>query len=252
MAMTANPTHLIVVCCHGIWLGGPTRGFSESEWLLAPFQAGEVPTFIEHIKAGLILLAADPNSVLMFSGAPTRKETKLSEAGSYAALARQNNYFNIGPAPRQGRIQLEERALDSYHNILFSLLKFHALFSAWPSRLTIVSHAFKRPRLEAHCAAIGFPAERIAHVGVDPPGMVEGAAEKSGALGGVGAAMGQWAEDPHGVGEVLAGKRMMRNPWGVNQDLFMNGEEMRKSGLVTMLVDGVREALDPDAPRPWA
>ena len=62
------PTHLIVVCCHGIWIGGPARGTAESEWLIAPFQAGETPTFIEHIKAGLVLLAADPDAALMFSG----------------------------------------------------------------------------------------------------------------------------------------------------------------------------------------
>lgn len=62
------PTHLVVVCCHGIWTGGRTRGAAESEWLIAPFQAGETSTFMEHIKAGLVLLAGDPNALLMFSG----------------------------------------------------------------------------------------------------------------------------------------------------------------------------------------
>lgn len=62
------PTHIVIVCCHGIWLGGPERGFDESEWLIAGFQVGETPTFIEHIKAGLQVLREDPGSVLMFSG----------------------------------------------------------------------------------------------------------------------------------------------------------------------------------------
>jgi hypothetical protein len=63
------PAHLIVVCCHGIWLGGESRGYDESAWLIADFQRGETPTFIEHVRAGVELLARDPvNSVLAFSG----------------------------------------------------------------------------------------------------------------------------------------------------------------------------------------
>lgn len=61
-------SHLIVVCCHGIWAGGPAGGFDESEWLIAEFQVGETSTFVEHIKAGLLALADDDEALLMFSG----------------------------------------------------------------------------------------------------------------------------------------------------------------------------------------
>jgi hypothetical protein len=60
--------HLILVCCHAIWLGGPSKGRHEAEWLIAPFQNGETPTFIEHVKKGLGMLFTVPNSLLVFSG----------------------------------------------------------------------------------------------------------------------------------------------------------------------------------------
>lgn len=43
-----------------------------------------------------------------------------------------------------GAVLLKERALDSYHNVLFSLTLFRARAGAWPARVTLVGHAFKR------------------------------------------------------------------------------------------------------------
>lgn len=61
-------TRLIIVCCHAIWLGGPTSGQDESEWAIEPFQRGETPTFMRHVKAGLKALEEQPDSLLVFSG----------------------------------------------------------------------------------------------------------------------------------------------------------------------------------------
>ncbi|CAI4215345.1 unnamed protein product [Parascedosporium putredinis] len=111
-----------------------------------PGFGGEIPTFVEHVKAGLRCIAEDPQAVLMFSGGPTRKETQLSEAQSYADIAARNGYFSIIPASEAHRVLVEERALDSYYNVLFSLVQFWRLHSRrWPARLTVVSHAFKSP-----------------------------------------------------------------------------------------------------------
>lgn len=184
---------------------------------------------------------------------PTRKETQLSEAQSYADIAARNGYFGIIPVSEAHRVLVEERALDSYYNVLFSLVQFWRLHSRrWPALLTVVSHAFKKSRIyDGHCAAIGFPLDRTEYVGIDPPGMAEGSAADAGALKGVEIALEMWTKDPHGVQDSLAGKRAARNPWGINQDLFMDDEERKQSGLVTMPFKDGYEVLDPTTPCPW-
>ncbi|KAK8138961.1 hypothetical protein PG984_002341 [Apiospora sp. TS-2023a] len=253
------PTHIVILCCHGIWLGGPERGFDESEWLIAGFQAGETPTFIEHIKAGLRVLREDRGSVLIFSGGPTRKETQLSEAQSYLDIAAANDYFGIVDAKAAAdRIVCEPRALDSYYNVLFSLLLFRQTYDSggntsatWPEKMTIVSHAFKRERLvDCHCGALGYPLDRVNFVGIDPPGMADGTNEA--AMKGVSQAIAEWKENPHGVGGTLAEKRRKRNPWGVSQALFDSDQSRTQSGVKTTVAEDGEEVLDPSATQPWS
>ena len=62
------PSHLLVDCGHAIWLGGPKNGRDEGEWLIEGYKAGETPTFMAHIKAGVELLSQDADAVLVFSG----------------------------------------------------------------------------------------------------------------------------------------------------------------------------------------
>lgn len=63
-----SPNHLIIVCGHAIWAGGPTNGQDESEWIIEDWKKGESPTYTAHIKAGLKALSEDHRAILVFSG----------------------------------------------------------------------------------------------------------------------------------------------------------------------------------------
>lgn len=126
MTSFAHCNHLVIVCCHAIYLGGPTHGASEDEWsvlsflffcgrsfgwsygqklifafslhrLIEPFQDGETPTFIQHVKSGVAKLAEDPLAILVFSGyvmqcVPCLCDSRLTE---FAAEAQQRNRKRI-------------------------------------------------------------------------------------------------------------------------------------------------------------
>lgn len=73
------------------------------------------------------------------------------------------------------RTTTELGALDSYQNLLFSLLRFRELTGRYPRRITVVSYDFKRQRFEQlHRRAIRFPARHFAFVGIDPPALAAG------------------------------------------------------------------------------
>ncbi|KAL2048836.1 hypothetical protein ABVK25_010894 [Lepraria finkii] len=114
---------------------------------IEPFQKGEIPTFIEHIKAGLTVLEEQPDSMLIFSGGATKRDrTSLSEGVSYLNLS-----HTLLPSPSPSvsvhhRIAAETHAVDSHQNLLFSILHFHHQLSHYPNHITLISHAFKRAR----------------------------------------------------------------------------------------------------------
>ncbi|KAK2596711.1 hypothetical protein QQS21_006226 [Conoideocrella luteorostrata] len=196
------------------------------------------------------------NKLIPGARAPTRSETKLSEARSYANLAFQNQYFNLLPFPPSPAadtdmdIILEERALDSFHNILFSMTLFWDRFRTWPVHVTVVSHGFKKPRIMGHCRVIGLSEDMVTFVGIDPPGGMGDEGEAEGAMNGVKEALRDWQEDPMGRGEKLAGKRRRRNVWGVWQGVFEGGAGDDKGGLEIEL-DREGERLVPEGRRPW-
>ncbi|KAH6674182.1 hypothetical protein B0J14DRAFT_653493 [Halenospora varia] len=234
-------THLIVVCCHSIYTGGPTKGHSPNEWLLTPFQYSppEHTTFISHIRRGLHILSyfhfqhPTCNTLLYFSGSFTNPTIKKSEAQSYLDICHDNDFFGIDfDQTLKKHIRLDEKALDSLGNLVHSVVGFWRETGRWPEKLTVVSHEFKRDRfLKLHLPALRWPRHRTEFVGIDPEYMTkdhrdfhhemakrvrEGEKERG---------FKEWEVDRLGKGERLRGKRVGRNHWDVPQVLHEKEEE---------------------------
>ncbi len=138
------------------------------------------------------------------------------------------NPYSIIPS---SHLTSEPNATDSYQNLLFSILHFHTLTNHYPTHITIISHAFKRPRfLDLHIPAIRWPSERVTYVGIDPPENVT--SRESLERGERERGYGVWKRDLYGVGEVLGGKRRQRG-W----------REGEPEGLGEGVEEGVRGLL---------
>ncbi|KAL2414929.1 hypothetical protein ABEF95_003145 [Exophiala dermatitidis] len=262
------PTHLIVVCCHAIYLGGrenqsrPTSVESnqqvlkdkdeesernnnskshqydsdnEANWLIEPFQKGETGTYIQHIEAGVRKLAEDDDAVLVFSGGATKTgKTAKSEGQGYLDVAIERNLFDLETSPPtlRPRMFVDQFATDSYQNVLFSIIQFHlfirerygaglSLSSScsttnatdlpecrYPTKLTIISHRFKRSRfLDLHVPAMRWAGQTF-FIGIDPPFDAEKMAEIE--AGDRLRGYGVWEKDLYGAGELLSAKRKTR------------------------------------------
>ncbi|MCJ1326470.1 hypothetical protein MMC10_003134 [Thelotrema lepadinum] len=206
----ANSAKLIIVCCHAIWLGGPTSGEDEQEWAIEPFQRGETPTFVAHIEAGIReLTVSNGSGILVFSG------LNLAEALG----------FFSHPAPNPSSILIEDSATDSFQNILLSLIRFIQAYGHPPSHITIISHAFKRQRnLDLHCRTLRWPLSRVSYVGIDPP--LEDEGRRLETERGEARAREEWAADWWGWGLTLGAKRLRRG-WNWEREALSDVEEWK-------------------------
>ncbi|KAK4946632.1 hypothetical protein LTR10_014484 [Elasticomyces elasticus] len=256
------PTHLIIVCCHAIYLGPDSS--DESNWLIEPFQKGETDTYIGHIEAGVRELSKDENALLVFSGGATKQDrTDKSEGEGYLNVAIERNLFGLETSPPSlhQRMFVDRFATDSYQNVLCSLVQFPLYVAEYrrrklqteddadpvtaakagggidvvfPSKLTIVSHEFKRSRfLDLHLPAMRWGGE-MHYIGSNPPFDAVKMAEIE--IGDRLRGYGAWEKDLYGVGEVLSRKRKVR---GWDGEVFRREVLMQLPGDVRTEVEGV-------------
>ena len=279
-SIQTNPNHLIILCCHAIYIPKthrstlPPETLLEANWLIATFQTSESSTFTTHLKTSLDLLSQDAMSHLVISGSKTRPEINLSEAASYLALALENHFWrehdDVESTTQANdtlrrRITLEEKALDSFSNIINSVISFWRMTSCWPEKISIISHAFKESRfLLHHCPTLQLPSSMITYIGIDPdymnPSSVDHDARRTEEVRKWedGRGLRAWKSDEWGRGVILRTKRAERNHWAVEQVLFVDEEERARSRLrcekarfewegrdiqEEVLIDGFREVF---------
>ena len=160
---------LIMVAGHAVMTGtDQTLVDSEESWFLENLQHGQLSTYIRHIEKGVELAAANPLSVLIYSGGQTRGVAgPRSEGMSYWVASQVKGWW--GHPEVKERTLAEEFARDSFENLMFSMCRFHEAYGVYPKRLTVVSYSYKKQRFDAlHREAIQFPESHFKYVGVDP------------------------------------------------------------------------------------
>lgn len=176
----------------------------ERRWHLQPFQSGEVPFYVDHIRAGLTALIENQNALLIFSGGRTRPgNSKWSEASSYLNIARSLPEWDD---ELERRIGTEDFARDSVSNVFFSEFQFDLRIGHFPNMTTVFGWAFKSPRFDLHRATLGIPIEEFKYIGVNNPSDIEGAQK------GESKAFQQFQSDPFGISDELMRKKHQRDP----------------------------------------
>jgi hypothetical protein len=107
--MASQATHLVMVACHSTLIENGDHhvehaAFDEQVWHMLDYQRGQgLPQSITaHIVAGVEVAAADPRSLLMFSGGETRGSDGTgpwSEGSSYFRAADALNLWTLPNTP---------------------------------------------------------------------------------------------------------------------------------------------------------
>ncbi|KAI0279510.1 hypothetical protein BGY98DRAFT_968542 [Russula aff. rugulosa BPL654] len=188
---TSGLDHLVIVPGHAIWIGAREEDAeAEDSWLLASYQKGRrrPAVFRSHISRGSQIATEDPRALLVFSGGHTSPFSATSEGESYLRFARATGL--LPSADMFTRVTIEDAALDSFQNVLFSMLA-------------------SRRRFEGlHRLALRWPKLRFTYEGV-PLG--NEADEREAAAGELANAFSPYSKDLYGCHALLSQKRAGRN-----------------------------------------
>jgi hypothetical protein len=180
--------------------------WQEKNWILLPFQRGEVPCYIGHIEAGVRAAAADPSALLVFTGGCSRADAgPRSEAQSYYWIADHLGWFGH-PEVRERAIT-EEFSRDSYENLLYSLCRVREYSGHYPGHVSFVSWAFKQERFDLHRRTILWPSDRFTYIGPNNPPDVGQAIEAETRN------RAAYVADPYSSSPAFRAKREARNPF---------------------------------------
>ena len=177
---------------------------SDEGWYLKHFQAGEGALYVEHVRTGVELAAADPDALLLFAGGQTDEGAgPRSEGQGYWLVAGHAEWF--GYTGVRDHATTEEFSLDSFQNLLFGSCRFREVTGEFPENVTALGWQFKGARFGLHREALRFPAGRFRYVGVnDPPDLEKHRHFET-------ARREMFREDPYGMGPEPVAKRAARN-----------------------------------------
>ncbi|KFY19462.1 hypothetical protein V493_07953, partial [Pseudogymnoascus sp. VKM F-4281 (FW-2241)] len=264
------PKKLVVVCCLATWTG---RIDTEDTWIAIPAQGkrrgwgmdmanpSERECWRMQICKGLeVLKEMDGEGILMFSGGPWLGKKNISAAKSYLDYAKASNF---GGCLRDEKyvdypsfLFLEERAMDSLQNIMFSLIEFNRKYKNFPEEMTVISYEIKRTRFETlHFKTAkemilqsSQPETDVSwqgtptFIGLDPLELrLPSKADKVKALMELEAHIfNVWRRSPFGLSDELMNRKEERNVWDIDlsyQLVFAGGAE-----LVAALEKNAKEA----------
>ncbi|KFX97693.1 hypothetical protein V490_02674 [Pseudogymnoascus sp. VKM F-3557] len=254
-----SPKKLVVVCCLATWIG--ERDSDDNMWVVIPGQEtrkgwgmdmanpSEKECWKRQIWKGLQELAVmGEKGVLM---GPWYKGKPTSAAQSYLDYCKTSNYFNMFKADKYNdkdlpsRIFTEDRAMDSFQNIIFSLIEFNKRYRNFPEEMTVISYELKRTRFEElhfkAAKAFVFPTAQIGidvtwqgiptFIGIDPRELHDPSKQEK-RLALMELEMQRfdlWRLVPFGMSDDLKKKKKERNVWNIDLTyplVFAGGPEL--------------------------